>query len=713
MANTLGGLVVTLGLNAVEFTAGLTKSEYEARKFAKRVEDNMRAGAQAIATGVAAAGVAAAGAFAALAKQADSIGKFKTLSEQIGDTANAVAGLQLAAATSGVEIEAVAGLSVKLTKALSEAGAESDDIGQALAALGINFRDFKSLSPVAQLEAVAKAMARFGDGAGKTAVAIALFKKEGAAAIPFLNDLAEQGGRNERLTRDQIEAADKFGKELAKLRAEAQLALQVFASDWIPTVLAFIKSINEAVAAVGGFQNALIGFTRVNPFADTETNLASLRRQLDEAERAKYNEGSFSKFFNDITGKSWDKTIAGLKATIGLLESKQAQAAFHQSGIPLAEAKKPQLNFTSRAAAGSGGAAQISEAERYLESLAKQVERTKELSAVELARLEIARFKKAATADEERRIFALAAELDLQRAIKEQEEERKKVEQEAARAREQASRLQDKIIDDRLKAVDALRQENQRIEENIVFLTGGEEAVRAMERARLASAIAIEEETLAMLQNAGASQLEIAAVKEHINVLKERSGLIDQVDIAEKMRIEVEKLQDLKDSFSDALVQPLVDFVNQTKSAKDAFKSFIKSIEQMLAQKAARGIADWLFGGKTQSGFDFGTIFKLFGGMFGGGSSFMNVIDTVPPVFGGFAHGTSFAPGGRAWVGEQGPELVDLPRGARVIPNKAAMALGGQSMVFNVNVMPGADTRSAKQVGGVLRDTVIRAIKDR
>lgn len=713
MANTLGGLVVTLGLNAVEFTAGLTKSEYEARKFAKRVEDNMRAGAQAIATGVAAAGVAAAGAFAALAKQADSIGKFKTLSEQIGDTANAVAGLQLAAATSGVEIEAVAGLSVKLTKALSEAGAESDDIGQALAALGINFRDFKSLSPVAQLEAVAKTMARFGDGAGKTAVAIALFKKEGAAAIPFLNDLAEQGGRNERLTRDQIDAADKFGKELAKLRAEAQLALQVFASDWIPTVLAFIKSINEAVAAVGGFQNALIGFTRINPFSDTETNLASLRRQLDEAERAKYNEGSFSKFFNDITGKSWDKTIAGLKATIGLLESRQAQAAFHRSGIPLAESKKPQLNFTSRVSTGSGGAAQISEAERYLESLAKQIERTKDLSAVELARLEIARFKKAATPDEERRIFALAAELDLQRAIKEQEEERKKVEQEAARAREQASRLQDKIIDDRLKAVDALRQENQRIEENIVFLTGGEEAVRAMERARLASAIAIEEETLAMLQNAGASQLEIAAVKEHINVLKERSGLIDQVDIAEKMRIEVEKLQDLKDSFSDALVQPLVDFVNQTKSAKDAFKSFIKSIEQMLAQKAARGIADWLFGGKTQSGFDFGTIFKLFGGMFGGGSSFMNVIDTVPPVFGGFAHGTSFAPGGRAWVGEQGPELVDLPRGARVIPNKAAMALGGQSMVFNVNVMPGADTRSAKQVGGVLRDTVIRAIKDR
>ena len=36
---------------------------------------------------------------------------------------------------------------------------------------------------------------------------------------------------------------------------------------------------------------------------------------------------------------------------------------------------------------------------------------------------------------------------------------------------------------------------------------------------------------------------------------------------------------------------------------------------------------------------------------------------------GGFAHGTSFAPGGPAVVGERGPEIVNLPRGSQVIPN--------------------------------------------
>ena len=37
-----------------------------------------------------------------------------------------------------------------------------------------------------------------------------------------------------------------------------------------------------------------------------------------------------------------------------------------------------------------------------------------------------------------------------------------------------------------------------------------------------------------------------------------------------------------------------------------------------------------------------------------------------------FAGGTDSAPGGLAWVGERGPELVNLPMGAQVIPNEIA-----------------------------------------
>lgn len=52
----------------------------------------------------------------------------------------------------------------------------------------------------------------------------------------------------------------------------------------------------------------------------------------------------------------------------------------------------------------------------------------------------------------------------------------------------------------------------------------------------------------------------------------------------------------------------------------------------------------------------------------------------------GFADGTNFAPGGLALVGEKGPELVNLRRGAQVIPNHELGGLGGaRNVVINMS----------------------------
>lgn len=48
-----------------------------------------------------------------------------------------------------------------------------------------------------------------------------------------------------------------------------------------------------------------------------------------------------------------------------------------------------------------------------------------------------------------------------------------------------------------------------------------------------------------------------------------------------------------------------------------------------------------------------------------------------------FARGTSFAPGGRALVGEEGPEVVDLPRGAVVHPYSQSKAMLDDSAVVS------------------------------
>jgi phage-related minor tail protein len=77
---------------------------------------------------------------------------------------------------------------------------------------------------------------------------------------------------------------------------------------------------------------------------------------------------------------------------------------------------------------------------------------------------------------------------------------------------------------------------------------------------------------------------------------------------------------------------------------------------------------------------DWGSLFNGGGGGKGGGgwiSAGLNVL------FGRNAVGTEFWRGGPTWVGENGKELVDLPRGARVIPAHRAGAMASAPTVIH------------------------------
>lgn len=107
-------------------------------------------------------------------------GDFQDMAEKTGDTAQNIASLAVAAGTAGVAMDSVVGASVRLTKGLTGVDDDSKAAGAAIEALGLNLSDFKKLSPADQLETAAKALEGFKDGAGKTAVAVALFGKAGA-----------------------------------------------------------------------------------------------------------------------------------------------------------------------------------------------------------------------------------------------------------------------------------------------------------------------------------------------------------------------------------------------------------------------------------------------------------------------------------------------------------------------------------------------------
>lgn len=110
--------------------------------------------------------------------------------------------------------------------------------------------------------------------------------------------------------------------------------------------------------------------------------------------------------------------------------------------------------------------------------------------------------------------------------------------------------------------------------------------------------------------------------------------------------------QDLKDGLIDAIVEG---------------KNFGEVLENVAKQLAKAALQAALFGDGPLAGL-FGGGGGLLGGLFGGGLKF-------------FARGTDYAPGGAAIVGEEGPELVHLPRGSKVIPNHKLGQGGGRSQV--------------------------------
>lgn len=117
------------------------------------------------------------------------------------------------------------------------------------------------------------------------------------------------------------------------------------------------------------------------------------------------------------------------------------------------------------------------------------------------------------------------------------------------------------------------------------------------------------------------------------------------------LRREAGKASSEADEFSQSWENALGNLIRNIDQGKDAVKAFIV---EALKMAAIRGISKIL-----------------------GGSSWWSA-----PLIGANAMGTDNWRGGLSWVGEKGPELVNLPMGAQVIPNNKIGSVGGGGMSF-------------------------------
>lgn len=136
----------------------------------------------------------------------------------------------------------------------------------------------------------------------------------------------------------------------------------------------------------------------------------------------------------------------------------------------------------------------------------------------------------------------------------------------------------------------------------------------------------------------------------------------------------------------------------------DSVKNTLKQIAQSFIDSGIQGLFKNLFSGLAGANSGGG----IFGALFGGGG--------LPGFIPGFASGTNYAPGGVALVGEKGPELVNLPRGSKVLTNAATRRAMGGEMKFSpntvVNIQGDANEKTIAATKAMLAERDRRAVQD-
>ena len=364
------------------------------------------AGFTAIASGATAAAVG----FDRLVKSA---GNFQDLAEQVGASAEGLASLSVSASVGGTSMEEVSGFAIRLTKNLTGVDDESSKAGAALKALGLDIEDLKAADPADQMERIAKALDTFDDGTGKTAVMEAL-AKGGAKLLPFLKELATEGGRQVILTKEMIEQADAYADSQARSRAKLSLYAQALATEAIPALTAFQDALTDTAKEMMGVAEGATSLKANDGVREFAKGAVSALGFVVDAADGVYRVVS-------IIGKSIG-AIGAAGAAVASGEFKMAKSIMAELGSDvdatlnrglfseklqkrLAEigtqtqaltgGKKGKLTFDGASGGGSGGskaaATKIDEnaqaLARYVNQLESATEKTLELSEVEKARI--------------------------------------------------------------------------------------------------------------------------------------------------------------------------------------------------------------------------------------------------------------------------------------------------------------------------------------
>ena len=206
--------------------------------------------------------VAAGGAlFGITMKVVDNITQLEKLSIMTGFSVNTLQALQYAADVSKVKIETITTAMYYLALRMDTASSSGSRIGITLKELGIDYEEFRKMTPEEQFLILAEAIGKVEDAARQAQILYTFFgigAKELAPIMKDLLNLMEEGAKRKKMFSDEdLEKVNKLHIAMINLKTawgklmESMSILTMPAFEWILNILTkFVEAMNRAGSAV-------------------------------------------------------------------------------------------------------------------------------------------------------------------------------------------------------------------------------------------------------------------------------------------------------------------------------------------------------------------------------------------------------------------------------------------------------------------------------
>ena len=266
---TLASLVVRITGNTASLNKSVKQAETRMGKFKKGANKAFGALKVAGPAAAVAAGAAVAGfAIGAIKNFADVGDELDKMSKRTGFSVESLSALKFAAEQSGASIETIEKAAKRMSVSILDASRGSKDAADSLDAIGLSAKQLEGLSPEQQFDMMAKGLAGVQDSSKRAALAQKLFGRAGTELLPLFT----QGEKGMAALRQQAEelgvvmsgesaaSAADFKDALNEGKSALQGLAFGFAKEVIPAITDFLRAITpDAVNVLKVLVRFLIG----------------------------------------------------------------------------------------------------------------------------------------------------------------------------------------------------------------------------------------------------------------------------------------------------------------------------------------------------------------------------------------------------------------------------------------------------------------------